>query len=78
MFSVARNCSSIMYSLIRPIIFFGADIFSFMPLKICPSYSWHENVTLKININSSRVDILPLKSCKVLFLEKALPFGKKM
>ena len=40
MFSIARNCSSRMYRHIRPIIFFGADIFSFMPLNICPSYSY--------------------------------------
>ena len=57
MVSMAGNSSSIMYRLILGGSFFGADIFSFITLKICPSYSWHENVTLKININSSRVDM---------------------
>ena len=76
MFSMARNFSRRMYRLIKPIIF-GVDIFSFMPLKTCASYSWQENVTLKIDINSSRVATPPLKSCKVLSSEKALPFAKK-
>ena len=64
MFSMARNCSR-------------ADIFSLTPLKNCPSYSWQENVTRKIIINSNRVATPPLKSCKVLSLQKALPFAKE-
>ena len=64
MFSMARNCSR-------------ADIFSLTPLKNCPSYSWQENVTRKIIINSNIVAKSPLKSCKVLSLQKALPFAKK-
>ena len=48
-----------------------------MPLKICPSYLQQENVAVKININSNRVATPPLKSYKVLSLEKALPFAKK-
>ena len=48
----------------------------FIPLKICHSFSWQENVTLKVIINNSRVATPSLKSCKVLFLEEKIAKNK--